>query len=171
MVRSWVFLKKRLKEVFGAFSAHSSVSLGPLHPVSLLKLRSYKITIAQRETNPYSGARIRDCSWCCQSSAMELLTQKLCFFFSKRRCIEMDMSTFIAVSTPVREIDSSCTNILLMTCSFEYFWWESYCPVSSAFLRYKPMRRLGLGCVDRWRVCRWFAEGKGNWRNLFYELF
>jgi hypothetical protein len=39
------------------------------------------MTVAQRETSPDYGARIRDCSWCCQSSAMELLTQQF-FFFS-----------------------------------------------------------------------------------------
>lgn len=80
IIRSWVFLMKQFTAAFGAFLAQAGVSLGSVHPARLLKLRPYKITVAQRETGPDSGARIRDCSWYCQSSAVELLTQQFCFF-------------------------------------------------------------------------------------------
>ena len=57
-----------------------SVWLGSIHRARLLKLRPYKITVAQRETSPDSGSRIRDCSWYRQSGAMGMLTQQFCFF-------------------------------------------------------------------------------------------
>jgi len=101
IIRNWVFLKKQFKGIFGAFLAQSVVSLRSVHPARLLKLLPYEITVGQRETNPDVGARIRVCSWSCQSSVLELLTQNSVFLVTNRRCIEMDMSPFLAVSTAV----------------------------------------------------------------------
>ena len=92
ILRNGAFLKKQFKEIFGPFLAQSGVSLGSIHPARFLELRLYEITVAQRETQPDSGARIRICSWSCQWSAMELLTPNFVILATNRRCIEMDVT-------------------------------------------------------------------------------